>query len=456
MNKISFLRKCIDVFSLLLINNKANSTTERIRDLIKIEDYHILLTNVANYMLSYPEASEDDIRHIVYNCSGVSKQIDNMVYKKRLVPGMVIGLKAGNYEQIIMKGNKNETTLVDGVIKEKYDSIERNTLYDMGSTSKLFTLLAIYSLYDNGLIDLDKPIYEYDKRFVNLNQVTVNDILKYKVNIIATEKINKIQSSQQAEKIIFNSIVSIVDNSKLSYSDIDAMVLKYVVESIAKCTLDYYLNTVIFNTSNMASTTLNVSEGNLSRIAHNNFSSVVDTNGTIITDFKATPGVVYDAKARMLSNGFKNASGHAGYFTSVSDMMKLNDKIINKEIISGESLNSLTYMNRNLSIVPQILSDNTIMNTSYTGVINLIDPLNNISIFNASNRLQNRIHRVAPEINIENDCGLLKYKNHIASLNYAHEVKILNDLLAKLAVQYRFLAYVNEKKLDIKIYNKTR
>lgn len=68
------------------------------------------------------------------------------------VPGAAVGITYRGREIVATTG---VTSLTDPL------PIEPDTLFMIGSTSKTFTATLAMSLYQNGLLDLDRPLHEY-------------------------------------------------------------------------------------------------------------------------------------------------------------------------------------------------------------------------------------------------------------------------------------------------------
>ena len=142
----------------------------------------------------------------------------------------------------------------NGILLKNDLPIEQDTIFDLASTSKLFTSIAILKLYEDGLIDLYAPITQYDKRFINLRNVTVYDLLKFRIKIKTDKRIDSVKNPKDAERILFSAYPVEMKTLENAYTDIGAMVLKYVIEAASKMSYTDFVNEAIIKYTNMKDT----------------------------------------------------------------------------------------------------------------------------------------------------------------------------------------------------------
>ena len=247
-----------------------------------------------------------------------------------------------------------------------------------------------------------------------------------------------------------------------------------------------YVKETILNPLGMKETFLNVPEEliKMGRIASENFSTIIDKDGNPLTKTDTTPGIVQDTKALAIGKNDGIAPGHAGYFSTTSDMITLGQALINNKILNRESVLSLSenivgtklddgyswfYGSLVFSKQPIIdgklnvdhrLSGKTFMSPGFAGTTLYVDPLNNICLFIGANRLHNRIwqiHENQKENIITNPTThkqVFKFKDgteQVISIRFAGEKeKIINQALT-LSLQLQLLERLFPNQKEIKL-----
>lgn len=475
MDKKTIQIKLNEYIDTLLENQKDTDCVEQ-RIFLNRNDYYLLLRSVLEVIKNNQNAkSIFTYRNELFKKSGLLELIESFVYETRVTPGLVIDFGTQKSRDIILCGYKDEVKLFNNQIIPTYTQVESDTIYDLASTSKFFTCLAIYYLVDAGKIDLFKPITEYCPSFVNLNKVTVYDLLKFRQNIETNGRIDQTKSIKDAEQLLFNAVVNNDKNIYNHYSDMGAMILKYVIEATSKMKFTDFIEEIIIKPLKMEDTYLNVPQDKKERIASENFYATVDQYGIIHQNNYCFKGLVHDPKANHIGHSLGNAPGHAGYFSTTVDMIKLANALLNNEIISRTSLRdissnkvgekidniytyyygSLVYLKqpdpKKLSVYPP-LSGRSFMSPGFAGTTLSIDPLNKITMFIGANRLHNRIYKI-PDSFIQIDPnGCRYYQNKVVSSTFTRDKEILVKKVLDLAIEYQFLEilFPQEKELYLK------
>ena len=74
------------------------------------KDYYELLKPVVD-LFNKDSFSLDEMREKLFNNSGIVESINDFIYKKEMVPGMVFSYGTNNYRETVVVGNKQEVTL---------------------------------------------------------------------------------------------------------------------------------------------------------------------------------------------------------------------------------------------------------------------------------------------------------------------------------------------------------
>ena len=189
-----------------------------------------------------------------------------------------------------------------------------------------------------------------------------------------------------------------------------------------------------------------------------------------ITKYNNVPGTPHDAKAIAIGELEGIAPGHAGFFSTKDDMIKLGQALINGNILKKDTVysisdtatgfkdddkytrfyGSLVYLKQpdpqNLSVYPP-LSGKAFMSPGFAGTTLCVDPVNEITLFIGSGRLHNRIYQIHPNqvANIKVDehnkktFTLPNGEEKIVCADYTKEKEVMVKLALDLSLQYQLL-----------------
>ena len=469
-----------------LLKNQNITNNELIQNLYSRKEYLELLKPVLELIKSNPYATYTTLKNKLLARSILKKTIIDFVKETELTPGLVLNFGTEKMREFLVYGHSQEYELIGDKKVFNPLNMESNTIFDLASTSKLFTAISITKLAEEKRLDLYDTITNVVPEFKYLNNVTILDLLKFKVNIKTPRRVDSALNKEEAESILFNAYKNETQDIYNSYTDIGAMVLRYVVEKITKMSFNDYVKETILNPLGMKETFLNVPEEliKMGRVASENFSTIIDKDGNPLTKTDTTPGIVQDTKALAIGKNDGIAPGHAGYFSTTSDMITLGQALINNKILNRESVLSLSenivgtklddgyswfYGSLVFSKQPIIdgklnvdhrLSGKTFMSPGFAGTTLYVDPLNNICLFIGANRLHNRIwqiHENQKENIITNPTThkqVFKFKDgteQVISIRFAGEKeKIINQALT-LSLQLQLLERLFPNQKEIKL-----
>lgn len=286
-------------------------------------------------------------------------------------------------------------------LKAKYPEEEENdvnTIYDMASCSKVIsTTTSILVLLEQGKLRLYEPVCNILPEF-GLKNVTVWDLITHTSGLIPGLP----GAHQMTKQEIYDGIMKLEPtyekNTRIVYSDLNFMLLGFIVEKLSGMTLDKFSKKYIFDPLEMYDTGYNPTD--VKRCAP------TEDRGNYIDR-----GYVHDEVAYI----FDGVCGHAGLFSTVKDVshfiqMVLNDGVYNgKRILSKQTIDlmftpqveekngvSLTNEKRSVGWIVKgcypnsgdLASPNTIMHTGFTGTNIVIDRDNKAGF----SLLTNRVH----------------------------------------------------------------
>ena len=197
--------------------------------------------------------------------------------------------------------------------REGSEYIDENTLFDIASITKLFTLILLFKLKDLDLINLNSKISDINPDITGLEDYTINDLIRLH-GILRTDG-NIVDASSYDEAYEIFKTVYLEDSSKEknTYTDFGAMVIGDTICKIISNEYDRQLNLAeimdmfIFDPLGIKNTTYTPSKINIS--GNNN-----------------NLGLPHDPKAKRLGS----KTGHAGLFTNSEDLMILAEGLFNK------------------------------------------------------------------------------------------------------------------------------
>ena len=332
--------------------------------------------------------------------------------------GLSIAYGTPDEYETALYGRAQEVTLKDGALIPVERQLKEDSLFDLASLSKLMTATAIMILVRQGKLSLEESVGRIDSRFVHLHDVSVFDVLSFRASLQTPGRLDETASREESLNRLF-AVRRCELPAVRVYSDINAMVLKYVVEAKSGLSFATALNTLVFSPADMQDTYAVVPESEKSRCVCYNYEHRIQGDTYILrTD---TPlGAPHDPKALALSMGGEDLCGHAGLFSSRRDMIRFAQAILRGELLSREELLSIAtnYTGRNngdgtwrqylgfqcftkhpyqhLSEVPEWMQERSIGLSGFTGNHLSIDPIKERFVLFLGNRCHNRVSNIVP------------------------------------------------------------
>jgi len=293
--------------------------------------------------------------------------------------------------------------------------VQTNTIFDLASVTKVVaTTTATMICYDRKLISLYDKVVKYIPEFgVNGKEnIKIINLLLHNSGLPAWKKfygrdlkyddvINEIYSSELEYKTGENTV----------YSDLGIITLGKIIEKVSRKNLDRFCADEIFTPLKMNSTFYNLNDSFKKLCAP----TEIDNYWRM----KTLQGEVHDETSAML-NG---VAGHAGLFSTASDISKLMQVLINKGKLeekqfikqntvelftkrySEESTRALGWDTKSDSgsSAGKYFSKNSYGHTGYTGTSIWVDPDRNLFVVFLTNRVyptreNTKIQKVRPQL----------------------------------------------------------
>lgn len=292
--------------------------------------------------------------------------------------------------------------------RNNHSQINENTIFDIASITKLFTLILLLKLDDLGYLSLDEKVSDINPDIQGLEDFTLNDLMRLHGKYWTDGNIAKSPSKEESERIL--KTIHLTDNTRKenTYNDFGAII---IADSIAKrmskvlnkeLSYEDVLYMYLLKPLGMEHTCYNPKIDNVS-------GNGLGTN------------IVHDPKARALGG----MCGHAGLFTNAEDLKLLakdifdaeegKGKVLNKKIVrklgeetfpKGEhpekgNLGVYVKTSRNVEekYVSKFLSKGSFAHQGWTGTIALFDPYNKVH----QSILVNSIYPLGDKEQLEND-----------------------------------------------------
>lgn len=372
------------------------------------------------------------------------KEINEMTYEFlntknkdgiRLVSGLSNQIYLPNYENNfsycykVIGGYRN---------REMKDKIDENTLFDVASITKLFTLLLLLRLCDLGYMSLNDKVRDVNSDFNGLNDFTFNDLVRLHGEYRTIGNVASASNVKEAYERLYSLHLVSEDRTRNKYNDFGAIV---IADSISKVMSRIYGRYMSF--SDILSIYLLYPLG-IYNTMFNPKSDNISGQGSI--------KCVHDRKTRALGG----ESGAAGLFTNAKDLCLLSDEIFKSMIGKSRTIkkditqklgevtfpNSSQFEKGNLGVyvksfipyssyVPNVYSKGSFAHQGWTGSATSFDVNRRIH----QSILVNAIYESDDKEKIVND----KVNGYIP------EFKNFQNRMAEIALEMRIL---------INIYNK--
>lgn len=355
------------------------------------------------------------------SCISEINSIIHTYIEQSKIPGAVIQIKKG--DNVILKKAYGFAQIKDFegnnlVVPEK-TSIKH--LYDIASLTKVVgTTTAIMLLVDAGKISIDDNVGKYIQGFnkPDKRDITIRHLLTHTSGLYDWYPLYyRCKTKQETFKFIEELPLKFPIGEGRHYSDLGFTILGEIIEKVANQPLDVFMKENIFRPLSMKNTTYKPNEiGRKLKIAATSHGNpyekrmVEDANlGFKIKEIDPNSwngwrkytlkGEVNDGNTWYANEG---VSGAAGIFSTIDDIQKLVDMLINKgkigskQFISEKTVglfltkdsfkNGLGWMMDNQNAFMKNASEGTFGHTGFTGTSICVVPDDNISIVLLINR----------------------------------------------------------------------
>jgi CubicO group peptidase (beta-lactamase class C family) len=247
----------------------------------------------------------------------ITEAIQSAIDEHRL-PGAVVWVEHGGEIYCKAVGNRS--------LVPKAEKMTPDTIFDVASLTKvLATTPAIMLLVERGKISLDDPVSAYIPEFTGDKAgITIRQLLTHTSGLppgVSTR--TNWQGAQTAIRMAAAAKLLSPPGSAFRYSDINFFVLGEIVARVSHVPLNSFCDREIFRPLKMKNTSFLPRHSKFSRIAPTQF-----------VDGHMLRGAVHDPTARFMGG----VAGHAGLFTTASDIARFARMMLNMGQLDGRRI----------------------------------------------------------------------------------------------------------------------
>jgi len=192
-----------------------------------------------------------------------------------------------------------------------------SSLFDLASLTKVVaTTPAVMLLVQTGRLDLDRPVHEYLPGFVGAGktEVTVRHLLEHRSGLRAFLPLNERASTpEEARQLVFAEPLRHPPGAVVEYSDLNGMLLGWVVEQATQEPLDQFVENHLYKRLGMDRT--------MYRPPSSMRAQMLPVG---LWRGHAIAGEVHDQNAVRLGG----VSGHAGLYSTGSDLARFAQELL--------------------------------------------------------------------------------------------------------------------------------
>ena len=344
-----------------------------------------------------------------------------LVDERHIISGISLSFGDTARVETRMRGNGREVRLAEnGTFVPAVEPLTADSLFDLASVTKLFTCVAVMQLAERGKLALSDELVRYEPRFINLGGVTIYDLLAFQTALETDGRVDRQPDAVSAQKALF-SARPVPRQERRFYTDIGAMALKYAVEAASDLPFEAYLRERIFRPLGMRASFARIPDALTEKAVCYNYERRI-ADGGYWMDTNCEKGVVHDPKARALG-GIAGLCGHAGLFSTLGDMTRFAQGLLQGELIRRDTLLEIgknrtgrplpsggytqylgflcfsKHPDQVYSEVPRCFGERAISLNGFVGNHFSVDPEQNRFIVLMSNRIHNRVTVVTGRAN---------------------------------------------------------
>ena len=228
-------------------------------------------------------------------------------------------------------------------VKKKLPA-QPDTVYRVGSISKLFNAVAVMQQVEAGRLDLDAPVEKFasdfriETRFPSADPVPLRQLLSHRSGLIRESPVGGYLDDQQPT--VLATVRSVADcalvnppNTQTRYSNIGVTVAGYAVQSVTGMAFDFYAREKVLKPLGMSDSSF-VFTSAVRRKLSNSYMRMANADGT----FRHEASPLFELGTIPAGNLYASAEDLARFMSCLLAEGKTAD---GRQIISGESLKEM-------------------------------------------------------------------------------------------------------------------
>ncbi|MDO4571746.1 MAG: serine hydrolase domain-containing protein [Clostridia bacterium] len=367
-----------------------------------------------------------------------------LVDERRIISGISLCYGDLRRAETRVRGNGREWRLENGVFEPAVEPLGPDSLFDLASVTKLFTCVALMQLMERKKLSPEDAVTRYEPRFKHLAGVSVGALMTFSAALSTEARVDAQPDRERALPVLFSARPA-PPPARRFYTDMGAMVLKYVIEAAADRPFMDYLTENVLRPLGMTHSFSRIPSALLDRaVCYNYERRIVD--GAYWLDTACEKGVVHDPKARLLgADG--DLCGHAGLFSTLGDMARFARGLLDGALIRRETLLEIgknrtgrplpdggytqylgclcfvKHPDQTFSEVPRCFSEQAIALNGFCGNHISVDPASDRFMVILSNRIHNRVTMATGRANPHERLETLRWedgRDYVVSQNYVY------------------------------------
>jgi CubicO group peptidase (beta-lactamase class C family) len=230
-----------------------------------------------------------------------------------------------------------------GYNKKWSQSVSPHTLFDMASLTKVIaTTTAVMQLYEEGKIHLDDKVSQYLPRFAENGKgaITIRQLLTHSSGLKPDVSIRGVSTGKEVVDRVLTEKMTYEPDTKSVYSDSNFITLALIVEKVTGQKYAAYCKQHIFEPLGMTHTGFYPFDKSDTIHTHFNKAVLIVNKNVDTTNIAPTAdhsgnefwGVVNDPRSRLMGG----VAGHAGLYSSASDLAKLAFMYLHQGKVNGK------------------------------------------------------------------------------------------------------------------------
>lgn len=286
---------------------------------------------------------------------------------------------------------------------DKLKATKNDDVFDLASITKVMsTTTAAMKLIDEGKLSLEDEVWRFipEYRTPEKEHITISDLLLHQSGLPPFRVyVDSLKTRSEIIEAVRNEPLTYKTGTEYVYSDLGMILLAEIIETITSQRIDAYMRQSFYYPMGMSSTYFNpkrVSRWYVDRVHPTEYDELFD-RGLVHAQ-------VHDERAYFMDG----VAGHAGLFSTTSDMGKYATMILNNgrygeiQYISPEIVQQFTSKQSDISgrgfgfdrksptgfsSAGQLSSNNTFGHLGFTGTSMWIDKENNMAVILLTNRV---------------------------------------------------------------------